>query len=67
MDDETCYIHGVKEPVTPETYRVCFECNHAYTKQELLDEHNKILARLGGEREIFANRVVTCPLCVHDF
>lgn len=40
-----CYFHG-DDPILPDHYRVCGECGHAFTAQELLAGHNAVLAQL---------------------
>lgn len=45
MTDPGCYFHG-REPVPPDCYRLCLECGHAFTREDLLTEHNRVLARL---------------------
>lgn len=62
-----CFWHNVDEP--GRSYRVCFECRHAFTTEAaLLTEHNKQLARypeLVPETDVV--RVFCCPLCLHDW
>lgn len=59
-----CFIHApVIEPITTDTYRVCFECGHVYeTEKDLEAVEQEKWGRL-----TLAERIMACPLCVHDW
>lgn len=70
-----CKFHDVDEPITPDTYRVCGECGHAFeTDVRLIVETNKTNAALeracpGAElpRHVTPDEIDSCPFCNHDF
>lgn len=65
----TCYFHG-PENINDDTYRICGECGHAYTADELVTQHNAVLEGLGNPWHVSPRRVDSigiCPLCTHDF
>jgi len=64
--DDWCEYHRRVEPITDDTYKICGECWHAFTKDELLTESRKH----GNFRDINfrdINKIYSCPLCAHDF
>lgn len=64
-----CYFHG-PEPLDETTYRICGECGHAWTVDDLAAEHNKILDHLGAGPHVkahHADTITICPHCTHDF
>lgn len=58
---DLCWFHG-EEPMPEDNYRTCGECGHYWTEEALVaaDAENR------GER-VAADRVWSCPLCIHDF
>lgn len=67
--NSACYFHG-PETLDDHTYRVCGECGHVWTVDDLVAEHNKILAYLTMRPPLKLRQVDTidiCPLCTHDF
>lgn len=70
-----CYFHG-HEPMPIDCFRICFECKHAWSAEELLDAHNSILREIATAdgwlsdlpRDVTdPDQVTICPLCTHDF
>lgn len=65
-----CWIHDVDEIATDDSYKVCFECRHVYqTAERLWAAH---LAHYVGVAPadlppFDPDRLVSCPLCAHDF
>lgn len=72
-DDPGCFWHGA-EPISPDVFRVCFECGHAFgTREEIIEQHRKAYAeaRFGDgtltDAEAGDAADTFCPYCVHDF
>lgn len=65
-----CHIHDVDEVETADSYRGCGECGHVYrTAEDLWAAH---LAHYVGVEAadlppFDPKRLVSCPLCAHDF
>jgi hypothetical protein len=78
-----CAIHDVDELITPETFRVCFECSHVWTIEDLLKDYNEGMRRAFADTAVVTipeveeklrllpiedpYKVYFCPLCLHDF
>lgn len=65
-----CYIHDVDEIETATSYKACFECGHVYQRAE--DLWAAHLAHHVGVAPadlppFDPGRLVSCPLCAHDF
>ncbi len=71
-----CWVHNVDELDQPGDYRVCGECWHIYrqpiellnAERELIDAINRTLPE-EHRLPIYddPDKIVTCPLCAHDF
>lgn len=68
-----CYWHGV-ERITAQHIRVCGECWHAFTAEELVRRHNEVVmnywiftGQSAPPLATSADEIHTCPLCTHDF
>lgn len=68
--ESSCAICNKIEPVTDETYEVCFECGHVYeTEQDLIDTEYET-AQSYEDQAIPKQKgidILYCPLCLHDF
>jgi hypothetical protein len=65
--DQSNYGFSCGEQYTHEDYEQCFrycgECLHVYrTEQELVDMYN-----LFGHSVTDAEKIYSCPCCIHDF
>lgn len=61
----SCWFHGL-EPIPDDVYRVCLECGHAWMREALEAAHHE----LGDDPDAEptpAERIWSCPLCIHDF
>jgi uncharacterized CHY-type Zn-finger protein len=72
--NDWCAYHQRVELITDETYRACFECWHAFTEEELINEtakrYEEMAIDAGVTRMVSptdANKINACPLCTHDF
>ena len=65
-----CWIHHVDEPITEETYRVCGECFHVWTADELVSVDLALRQALGDSEPVLPatpEDIWCCPECIHDF
>jgi hypothetical protein len=67
-----CFVHHTPEPIDDDTYRVCGECGHVYTAEQLAAAHNDIIEEHGlapDHRVTLRNvdAITTCPHCAHGF
>lgn len=60
-EDLGCAFHEVC-PMTPDTYLVCFECQHAFTAQELLTLTNEVVRQTAFEGRIRGITTSTPPV-----
>lgn len=74
-DLSLCWCHHVAEPIVSNTYIICFECGHVWTKRALRKAWRKGYREMcGGWRAALqanywrrAEKIFFCQVCIHDF